>query len=76
MFGGALFSWLGSFFTYGFGELIDKATKIERHTRKDNRPSDVQAKVESKRIDELEKLRAEGLISEEEYQNAVAKGNQ
>ena len=26
--GGALFSWVGSFMTYGFGELIDNSAKI------------------------------------------------
>ena len=32
---GSLFSWIGSFFTFGFGELIDKVTEIERNTRVD-----------------------------------------
>lgn len=27
--GGSLLSWIGSFFTYGFGELIDKVSNIE-----------------------------------------------
>ena len=27
---GSLFSWIGSFFTYGFGELIDKTCEIEK----------------------------------------------
>ena len=30
---GSLLSWIGSFFTYGFGELIEKATEIEKNTR-------------------------------------------
>lgn len=25
---GSLFSWIGSFFTYGFGELIDNSSKL------------------------------------------------
>ena len=29
---GCLFSWIGSFFTYGFGELIEKATEIAENT--------------------------------------------
>ena len=31
---GALFSWISSLFLYGFGELIVKATQIEKNTRK------------------------------------------
>ena len=30
---GSLVSWVGSFFMYGFGELIDKVCEIERNTR-------------------------------------------
>lgn len=26
--GGSLFSWIGSFFTYGFGELIENSSKL------------------------------------------------
>ena len=33
LIGGILSSWLGSFFIYGFGELIEKATEIEKNTR-------------------------------------------
>ena len=56
--------------------MIDRAVKIEQNTRKDDRPSDVQAKIETKRIKEIEKLRYQGLITEEEYQNAVKKEKQ
>lgn len=31
---GSIFSWLGSFLLYGFGELIDKATIIAQNTQK------------------------------------------
>lgn len=31
---GTLFSWLSTFFIYGFGELIDKVTKIESEIKK------------------------------------------
>ena len=30
---GSLLSWIGSFFSYGFGELIEKTTEIARNTR-------------------------------------------
>ena len=33
LIGGTLLSWIGSFFAYGFGELIEKATEIEKNTR-------------------------------------------
>ena len=32
MFGGPGISWISSWFTYGFGELIDKVSDIERNT--------------------------------------------
>ena len=35
MIAGALISWIGSFFMYGFGELIDKTAEIAANTRKE-----------------------------------------
>ena len=32
MLGGCFISWIGSFFTYGFGELIEKTTEIAQNT--------------------------------------------
>ena len=32
---GSLASWVSSFFTYGFGELIEKTTEIANNTKKD-----------------------------------------
>ncbi|MCI6825275.1 MAG: hypothetical protein PUF84_02355 [Ruminococcus bromii] len=32
--GGSIASWIGSFFTYGFGEIIDKLTEIANNTKK------------------------------------------
>ena len=32
---GSLVSWISSFFTYGFGELIEKTTEIAKNTKKD-----------------------------------------
>ena len=70
---GPLSSWISSFFVYGFGELIDKACDIERNTRGGERKSAAQAKVETERIEKLERLRSQDLITEEEYQQALAK---
>ena len=33
MVGGVLFSWISSWFLYGFGEIIDKLQDVERNTR-------------------------------------------
>lgn len=73
LFVGPLMSWVSSFFMYGFGELIDKACDIERNTRGGERKSVAQAKVETERIEKLERLRSQDLITEEEYQQALAK---
>ena len=73
LFVGPLMSWISSFFMYGFGELIDKACDIERNTRGGERKSAAQAKVETERIEKLERLRSQDLITEEEYQQALAK---
>lgn len=73
LFVGPLMSWVSSFFMYGFGELIDKACDIERNTRGGERKSAAQAKVETERIEKLERLRSQDLITEEEYQQALAK---
>ena len=32
---GSLGSWIGSWFTYGFGELLETTKKIEKNTRKE-----------------------------------------
>jgi len=45
--GGSLFFWILSMYTYGFGELIVKATEIEQNTRKGEI---VRKNIESKKI--------------------------
>ena len=71
LIGGSLVSVISGFFMYGFGELIDKVTEIERNTRGGMTKSSVQAKKDDERIKKLENLRAQGLITEEEYRNAI-----
>ncbi len=73
--GGPLVAWITSWFTYGFGEIIDKLTDIERNTRGDSIKSATQQKIDCDRITQLEKLRAGGLITEEEYQRAATNRN-
>ena len=74
MAGGILVAWLSSWLLYGYGEIIDKLTDIERNTRGAAGDSDVRAELAYKRNEKLERLRAKGLITEEEYQEAVTRG--
>lgn len=60
---GCLGSWIGSFFTYGFGELIEKTTEIAENTKNLN-PSNAST---SDKLELLEKWKAQGLIDEDEY---------
>lgn len=73
LFAGPLVSWISNFFMYGFGELIDKVCDIERNTRSGEIKSATQTKIETERIDKIERLRSQGLITEEEYQQAISK---
>lgn len=70
---GPLVAWVSSWLLYGFGELIDKTCEIERNTRGGERKSEAQTKIDYERINKIEKLRSQGLISEEEYQQAISK---
>ncbi|MBR6694275.1 MAG: hypothetical protein IKL62_04945 [Clostridia bacterium] len=73
--GGALFAWIGSVFIYGFGELIDSAQAIEFNTRSDKAVSPIERDQIEKRRRSLDTLLAQGLITEEEYKNAISNGN-
>lgn len=67
---GPIVGWIIGLLMYGFGELIEKTSYIERSVRTNNK-SDTELQVEYFRIIKLNKLRKKGIISEEEYQNAV-----
>lgn len=72
-FVGPLVAWISSWLLYGFGELIAKVTDIERNTRGNGAvKSQVQAKADAERVNQFERLRAQGLISEEDYQKAIS----
>ena len=73
MVGGPIVAWVSSWILYGFGELIDKVCDIERNTRGGDIKSKAQLKEDDERINEIEKLRSQGLITEEEYQQAISK---
>lgn len=69
---GPVLCWISSWILYGFGELIEKTSNIER-AMSGNEKSQVQANSDSKRRESLEKLRADGWISEEEYLKRLGK---
>ena len=56
---GLLFSWFSSLFIYGFGELIDKVSSIERSCTLGSSPELT--------LKELKRQRDAGIISEEKY---------
>lgn len=72
---GPLLAWISSWLLYGFGELIEKTCQIERNTRGDGKATAAPqvARAVSERIVKLEKLRAQGLITEEEYLQALSR---
>jgi hypothetical protein len=76
---GPIIAWVSSWLLYGFGELIDKASDIERNTRSGAKKSEAkektkeEPKADSKRLNKIEKLHTQGLITDEEYQQAISK---
>ncbi len=72
---------ISSWCLYGFGEIIDKLGDIEKNTRaaskqatEPTKNNKVQAKNDySERKNQLEQLRVQGLITEEEYQQAISR---
>ncbi len=72
---GPLIAFVESCLIYGFGELIDKICDIEVNTRGKSKKSSTQAKIDADRISQLEALRSQGLITEEEYQKLFPKSD-
>lgn len=70
---GPIVAWISSWLLYGFGELIDKTCDIERNTRSGKIKSEAQSKIDAERISKIENLRSQGLITEEEYREAISK---
>lgn len=50
---GALISWVGSFFTYGFGELIVKATEIEKNMHFISECPKINSKQKGKQVETI-----------------------
>ena len=70
-FCGPIVAWVSSWLLYGFGEIIDKLCDIEFNTRSSARKSPVKTTQDRERINKLDKLLSQGLITEEEYQKAL-----
>lgn len=73
---GPISSWIGSFFVYGFGELIEKTSEIAENTKpKGATPISSQEVAEGVENEDkkalLKKWREQGLITEEEYQQKM-----
>ena len=88
LFGGPLVAWISSFFMYGFGELIDtnqqllflfenRSTPMSQKKIFNQEANASEPKKDSKlNRTELDQLFKKGLISEEEYQNAIEGANE
>lgn len=69
--------WVSCWVMYAFGELIEKAVSIDRKIANGNGEikSETQIKIDNERVAKLENLRANGFITEEEYQQALQQQN-
>ena len=73
IFCGPLFSWVGSFVLYGYGDMITRIRRIEKklygQENEEEEKSDSAGKDD--RLAKLQSLKDQNLISEEEYEDAV-----
>lgn len=69
---GPVLAWLNSFMRYGFGELVDKIYDIERKVSVVSGRGG-QSQIDPECLRALQRLRALGTITEEEYQDAIQK---
>ena len=66
------FSWL----IYGFGDLINNVNYISKNIGTGEKINEYESKMENKERElQLEKLHKQGLITEEEYLQAISKDN-
>lgn len=70
---GSLLSWVGSFFMYGFGELIEDTQKIRESICPDisETPPAPRAQTYDEKVAKINAMRAAGQLSEEEYNRAI-----
>lgn len=64
---GSLFSWIGSFMTYGFGEIIERLTNIDSKllVRRGS------VNIDNGKIEMLKKWKEQGLINDAEYAEKI-----
>ncbi len=73
-----IIAYISSWLLYGFGELIEKTCSIESTLRGTNGTtvgrikSEAQSKSDAEKMKKLDSLRSQGIISEEEYINALS----
>ena len=65
--------WISSFYMYAFGELVDKVCDIEKRISGGVSNVDAEQKPNNERREKIEQLRAWGMLSEEEYNDAISK---
>jgi len=79
LLGGSLVSWIGSWFMYGFGELIQKTTEIARNTAKSTSSGSLTTQMENEeKMKTLIMWRKNNMITEEEFEikkQALLRGN-
>ena len=66
-------SWFGAHLIYGFAKAIEKLTDIEVNTKGNCSASSTYTPEKSEKVKKLESLRNQGLITEEEYLEAISK---
>ena len=64
---GSLFSWIGSFMTYGFGQLIENSDILVAEKKGNKVETTRPIETVNDKIDTLNKWKEQGLITEEEY---------
>ena len=77
---GALLSWVGSFLLCGYGELIYRVTRIDKVLNgggkdgsADDEGSGVASNAKETKLNELKRLRDNGVITDEEYDETIKK---
>ena len=71
---GPLTSWINGMLMYGFGEIVDGISELSGNNCSGEMLAGL-TDMRSERTNKIEQLRKNGFITEEEYQQALSKGN-
>ena len=71
LFGGSLGSWVGCFYLYGIGQLIENSLIIRANFARMNGDSTASLPILDKRNAQLRRLLDQGLITQEEYKQTT-----